>query len=143
MATPYLQHAVFKRLFMTRFTTTCLALGMLATAAAAKPPLREVREIDDMVMVIAIADEIRKSCDDIGARLIRAYATLNGLKSLAHEKGYSEDEVEDYVTSKDASKLQSGLRRYHSGRIGIFRFLFGQASGLFWAAALERSDVSR
>ena len=86
---------------MKRFTTTCLALVMLATAASAKPPLREVREIDDMVMVIAIADEIRKSCDDIGARLIRAYATLNGLKSLAHEKGYSEDEVEDYVTSKD------------------------------------------
>ena len=57
-----------------------------------------------MIMMVAIADEIRKSCDDISARLIRAYATLNGLKSLARDKGYTADEVEDYVTSKSEKK---------------------------------------
>ena len=75
-------------------------LALTASSAAAKPPLREVAEIDNTIMYVAIANEIRKSCDDIGPRLLRAYSTLNGLKSLAREKGYSDEEIEDYVTSK-------------------------------------------
>ncbi|OSQ52047.1 DUF5333 domain-containing protein [Marivita geojedonensis] len=86
---------------MRILTSLVAVLAITGTVASAKPPLREVAEIDDMVMVVAIADEIRKSCDDIGARLIRAYSTLNGLKALAREKGYSDEEIERYVTSKD------------------------------------------
>lgn len=86
---------------MRILTSLVAVLAIAGTVASAKPPLREVAEIDDMVMVVAIADEIRKSCDDIGARLIRAYSTLNGLKALAREKGYSDEEIERYVTSKD------------------------------------------
>ncbi|SHH25905.1 DUF5333 domain-containing protein [Marivita hallyeonensis] len=85
---------------MRLLTTVILAAGLAATSAAAKPPLRDIAEIDDTIMVVAIADEIRKSCDDISPRLMRAYSTLSGLKALAREKGYSEEEVEDYVTSK-------------------------------------------
>jgi hypothetical protein len=77
-----------------------VVFAMVGTTAVAKPPLREVAEIDDMVMKVAIADEIRKSCDGINARLLTAYFTLNGLKSLAREKGYSDEEIEHYVTSK-------------------------------------------
>lgn len=71
------------------------------TAALAKPPLREVAAIDDAVMAVAIADEIRKSCDGISPRLIRAYSALNNLKAMAQARGYSAEEVEAYVTSKD------------------------------------------
>ena len=63
-------------------------LTLVSSAALAKPPLREVSEVDDGVMHIAIADEIRKSCDGISARLIRAYSTLSSLKSLARDRGY-------------------------------------------------------
>jgi hypothetical protein len=84
-----------------RFLSSLLVVfAMIGTAVMAKPPLREVAEIDDMVMKVAIADEIRKSCDGINARLLTAYLTLNGLKSLAREKGYSDEEIEKYVTSK-------------------------------------------
>ena len=84
-----------------RFLSSLLVVfAMIGTAAVAKPPLRDVAEIDDMVMKVAIADEIRKSCDGINARLLTAYLTLNGLKSLAREKGYSDEEIEQYVTSK-------------------------------------------
>ena len=91
--------------------------ALLATSVLAKPPLREVQEIDDAVMVIAIADEIRKSCDDISARLVRAYATLNGLKETARARGYTEDEVEDYVTSKDEkARMRSKAESYLAGQ---------------------------
>lgn len=68
---------------MRVFTAVCVTFVLTATSLAAKPPLRDVQEIDDMVMVIAVANEIRKRCDDISARLLLAYSTVNGLKALA------------------------------------------------------------
>ena len=81
--------------------TLCLAL---ATPVAAKPPLREVSAIDDSLMMVAIADEIRKTCDDIRARMVRAMTTINGLKSTAEDLGYTDDEIDAYVTSKAEKK---------------------------------------
>lgn len=85
-----------------RILTATLILALTAgTSALAKPSLRDVAEIDDGVMAVAIADAIRKSCDNINARLIRAYSELNRLKSIARDLGYTAEEVEDYVTSKE------------------------------------------
>ena len=84
-----------------RILTSLLAVfAVIGTAALARPPLRDVAAIDDMVMQVAIADEIRKSCDGISARMLTAYMTLNGLKSQARDLGYSDAEIETYVTSK-------------------------------------------
>jgi hypothetical protein len=85
---------------MRLLTAVLIAALSFGGAAFAKPPLREVAEIDDALMHVAIADAIRKSCDSINARLIRAYSELNRLKSIARDLGYSDDEVEAYVTSK-------------------------------------------
>lgn len=76
----------------------------LAAPVMAKPPLREVAEIDDGLMAIAIADEIRKSCDDINARMVRAMSTIRSLKKRAEALGYSDEEIDDYVTSKAEKK---------------------------------------
>lgn len=81
----------------------CLSLG-LAGAALAKPPLREVAKIDDGLMAIAIADEIRKTCQGIDARMLRALSTINDLRSDAKAMGYTRDEIDDYVTSKAEKK---------------------------------------
>ncbi|MBS0124295.1 DUF5333 domain-containing protein [Thetidibacter halocola] len=83
-----------------RLVPTVLLCAALALPAAAKPPLRDVAEIDNALMAIAIADEIRKTCDGINARLILAYTTINALKSRAESLGYTEDEIDAYVTSK-------------------------------------------
>lgn len=72
----------------------------LTAPAQANPALRDVPEIDDTLMQIAIADEIRKSCDDISARMIRALAQVNQLQSKAKALGYSAEEIDDYVSSK-------------------------------------------
>jgi len=83
---------------MRRLISILLVLTF-ATQLAAKPPLREVAEIDDGLMVIAIADELRKSCDGIDARLIRAVAEISQLRSRARDLGYSNSEIDDYVNS--------------------------------------------
>ena len=83
-----------------RLILSTILFAVLAVPATAKPPLRDVAAIDDGLMAIAIADEIRKSCDDIRARMVRAMSTINDLKSQARALGYSDDEIEDYVTSK-------------------------------------------
>jgi hypothetical protein len=85
---------------MRLLTALLIASLSFSGAAFAKLALRDVAEIDDALMHVAIADAIRKSCNDINARLIRAYSELTRLKSLARDLGYSEDEVEAYVTSK-------------------------------------------
>lgn len=92
----------------------CLSL---ACPAAAKAPLRDVPEIDNGLMAVAIADEIRKRCDGIDARMVRALATLNGLKSRARDLGYSKDEIDDYVTSKsEKTRMRAKAEAWLSGQ---------------------------
>ncbi len=95
---------------LTAFLIATLTFG---GAASAKPPLREVDEIDDALMHVAIADAIRKSCNDINARLVRAYSELSRLKSLARDLGYTEEEVEAYVTSKsEKARMKDKAENY-------------------------------
>lgn len=83
------------------FLTVCL---LVAAPVAAKPALKDVREIDDGLMQIAIADEIRKSCSNISARMIRAMGRLNALERKAKDLGYSKSEIDAYVNSKAEKK---------------------------------------
>ena len=87
-----------------RLVPTFILAAAIASPALAKPPLSEVARIDNGLMAVAIADEIRKTCDDIDARMIRAVSTLSSLKSEARSMGYSDDEIDDYVTSKDEKR---------------------------------------
>lgn len=93
---------------MRLLTAILIAALSFGGAASAKQPLREVASIDDALMYVAIADAIRKSCDTINARLIRAYSELNRLKALARDMGYTEEEVEAYVTSKAEKARMKG-----------------------------------
>lgn len=78
--------------------TVCLLVG---SAAAAKPPLREVAYVDDGLFQIAVADVIRKGCTDIDARLFRAMGALRDLRNHALSLGYTRDEIDAYVDSDD------------------------------------------
>lgn len=98
---------------MRVLTLAAAMFAVISGSALAKPPLRDVPQIDDTVMMVAIADEIRKSCDGINARLLQAYMTLNGLKSLARDMGYSDEEIEKYVTSKsEKSRMRAKAEAY-------------------------------
>lgn len=81
------------------------AMAAAPPTAAAKPPLREVAEIDDALYWIAIANEITKYCDAIGGRRMKAIGVMWGLRSRANELGYSDSEIRAYVES-DAEKAR-------------------------------------
>lgn len=89
------------RLILVPVLLFCLGF---AAAVSAKPPLREVSEIDDRLMVIAIADEIRKTCDEIEGRVFKGIFTLKALRSRAKDLGYTDDEIDSYVNSKAEKK---------------------------------------
>jgi len=82
------------------FVAFCLTVG---SAAAAKPPLREVVYVDDGLFQIAVANVIRKGCTEIDARLFKAIGALRDIKSHAVSLGYTEAEIDAYVES-DAEK---------------------------------------
>lgn len=92
------------RIIKTLLLACATTVAILPAAANAKAPLGQVKEIHDGLLAVGIADEIRKTCGTIDARMISAYSYLAQLKSRARSLGYSEDEIEDYVTSKDEKK---------------------------------------
>lgn len=98
--------------------TLILALTFpLAGPALAKVPLSKVSAIDDSLMEVAIADEIRKQCNGISARMFRALGRLEDLKALALSMGYSKKEIEDYVTSKsEKRRMRSKAEAFLSGQ---------------------------
>lgn len=79
------------------------ALMTLPVAAEAKPPLRDVKEIDNELYYIAIANEISEYCPSISGRRLKAISVIWGLKSKANKLGYSDKEIRAYVES-DAEK---------------------------------------
>ena len=88
---------------MTHAPVSCCVAAIIVVAialpATARAPLRDVAEIDNTLMVIGIADEIRRRCDGIDARLLRAVRTLSALRSRARDLGYTAEEIEAYVSS--------------------------------------------
>ncbi len=86
-------------------TALAVALTLTAVAAQAKPHLRDVAEVDDGLLAIGLADEIRKTCPDISARMIKAYRFINDIRNRARALGYSEAEIDAYRKS-DAEKAR-------------------------------------
>lgn len=81
---------------------TFLVLGLLAISAGsavAKPPLSEIRQIDDAVFDVAVADKIRRECPSLAPRLVRAYALYREARRVALGLGYTEAEIEAYADS--------------------------------------------
>lgn len=79
-----------------------IAAVMLAipAMAAGKTPLREVPQIDDRMLWVAIAIEISDRCDSIDPRTMRGLNYLWTLRSEARDLGYSTAEIKAYVDSK-------------------------------------------
>ncbi|MEX0369481.1 MAG: DUF5333 domain-containing protein [Tateyamaria sp.] len=93
-----------------RAMTMALILSLTAGIASAKPHLRDVPEIDGTILAVGIADEIRKNCPDISARMFKAISLVNGLKGRARALGYSDAEIDAYRSS-DAEKARLKAKR--------------------------------
>lgn len=84
-----------------------LGLGMQAPAAQAGSLAQEA-DINQRLMEMSVADEIRKRCDTISARLFKGLSLMRELKAEAMARGYSVAEIEAYVTDKEEKRKMRG-----------------------------------
>ncbi|WP_373050246.1 DUF5333 domain-containing protein [Thalassovita aquimarina] len=96
------------RMISTLMTAAALTLG-LTYAVSAKAALRDVPQIDDNMLWVAIAIEISDKCDEIKPRTLKGLLFLNSLKNEAKSMGYSDEEIRAYVKS-DEEKARMRVR---------------------------------
>lgn len=105
-----------QRLILAMMTAVIMA-GVGAAEAASG--LRNHKQINDGLLVIAIADRIRKKCPSIDARMLRAYSYMRSLKRLANDAGYDDKEIEAFVEDKAEKRRVEGAARAWLGAHGV------------------------
>ncbi|MEQ9259989.1 MAG: DUF5333 domain-containing protein [Roseovarius sp.] len=73
----------------------CLIAG--AAAASAGGDLSKDKEINDGLLIMAVAEKIQRECSSIGGRLGRARSFASKLEEQAMARGYTKAEIDAYV----------------------------------------------
>lgn len=81
-----------------------VAAGLTGAAAAQARSLAQEADINQRLMEMSVADEIRKRCDSISARIFAGLSLMRELEAKAMERGYSKAEIEAYVTDKEEKR---------------------------------------
>jgi hypothetical protein len=105
-----------------RLRSLLLAGGLVAAAtagAAGLPPLSENGHINGRLLAAAIGDEIRKNCPTISARMFTVLREARALESYALGLGYSRDEVERFLRSRDERRRIQAARDAYLARNGV------------------------
>lgn len=95
-----------------------IAASILAGAAVANPPLRDVKEIDEPLYWALVAFEISEQCADISARKLKGLNDGWGLIQKARALGYSDDEIKSYMksdTEKERMRARGDVYFKHRG----------------------------
>ncbi|MEM8582076.1 MAG: DUF5333 domain-containing protein [Pseudomonadota bacterium] len=99
---------------MKRTLALALAFILISPAAlpvhAAESGLRQEADITNALLVISVADKIRRSCSSLGANLFRARSLVNSVRETARERGYSEAEIDHYINDKSNRAEMRGMR---------------------------------
>lgn len=93
-----------RRGFLGGVLALALAGGITPAGARALEPLAQEKYINDRLIAARIADRIRRNCPSINARLLYAYGEARKLKRYAERKGYSPEEIDAFLDSKEERK---------------------------------------
>ena len=97
-------------LSMWKTTTTVILMG-LAAPAFALPPLHKDPTVVNGFYAIGLADEVRKKCDEIEPRMIRAYSYLRSLERYARKAGYTPEQIEELGDNRaEKERLRARIR---------------------------------
>ncbi len=98
---------------MMRFTVVlALILAPLAAPVVARSP-GDIAEVRTGLLSLAVADTIRRQCDDISPRMLRAFNFLNSIEAAAKSAGFSDAEIDEFVDDKVArAHLEAEARQY-------------------------------
>jgi hypothetical protein len=117
-----------------------LTLGILLAAVEARAltALAENTYINDRLVAAQIGDIIRKTCpEEIGARMIYAVNEARKLKNYALKQGYTDDQIDDFVTSKVEKARVRALADAYMADNGVVK---GDVASY---CALGRSEIER
>ena len=84
---------------------------VFAAPAAALQPLHKDARVVSGFYAIGLADEIRKKCKSIDARMFRAYGYLRSLERYARDTGYTPEQIEELTDNRaEKEKLRARIR---------------------------------
>ncbi|MCY4290685.1 MAG: DUF5333 domain-containing protein [Roseovarius sp.] len=105
---------------LTTARATAFALVFASSAALAGPSragLAEETYINNGLFVISVANKIRKSCEDIAARRVKALNFIFHLKDVAMEMGYTRAEIEAYIENEEEKqKMRERRNAYFTSK---------------------------
>jgi len=86
---------------MTRILSAVIAFCVTTFpgAVAAKPSLRDVPQVENIIFAAALAHEISGRCPSINPRKLKALRLALQLRSKANDLGYTDAEIRTYVES--------------------------------------------
>jgi hypothetical protein len=94
-------------------TASVFAASLVLATPAVAAGLQNETTINNGLLAVGIADEIRNRCDRISARTFTALGFLNSLKREARSKGYSNDEINRYTKSSvEKAKMRKRGQAY-------------------------------
>ena len=91
-----------------------VAAAMAAASGPAAAGLADEREVTERLIVVGMADQLRKTCGGIDARMVRAYSYLRGIARIALDLGYDRQVIEDYIEDR---AVKDGLRAVAADRL--------------------------
>ena len=95
---------------MKKIAVISMAL-LTANPAVAKVPLHENPTVVNGFYTLGLADELRKNCDDLSPRWLRAYNYLKALEKFARKAGYSDAQIEELTDNRaEKEKLRVRIR---------------------------------
>lgn len=104
---------------MKRIAAPVLALALAANAAAASADagLRNEADINEGLLIMAVADKIRRECGSIGGRLFRAQSFANDLEKAAMKRGYTQAEIDAYINNdREKQRVRERRNAYFQSR---------------------------
>ena len=82
-----------------------------AAPAVALAPLHQNPTVVNGFYNIGLADEVRKNCDQIEARMFRAFSYIKSIERFARKAGYSNDQIDEFVDNKEEKeRLRARIR---------------------------------
>ncbi|MEM9968662.1 MAG: DUF5333 domain-containing protein [Pseudomonadota bacterium] len=93
--------------------TAAVVFTCLCTPALTKPHLRDVASINDPLVMLEVANRIRRNCTTISVRMVKAIGFVQSIQSRAKAMGYTQAEIDAYVDSDaDKARLRARATRF-------------------------------
>ncbi len=90
-----------------------------ASGAFAARSLRDLKDVNEGLAVIAAGDLIQKNCPTISPRLVRAFFFAKELEAKAKAAGFDDDQIEAYVEDKAEKARVVGIARGYLISVGL------------------------